>query len=65
MTLVKFGDRFTWRKAERSADQGGNCVCVAADGGQTGIRDSKEGLTGSALWVGSADWTALRSHLAR
>jgi hypothetical protein len=65
MTVLEFGDRYTWRKAERSADQGGNCVCVAADGSQIGIRDSKEGPAGAALWVGSADWTAFRSHMAR
>ncbi|GAB3992246.1 hypothetical protein GCM10029992_00720 [Glycomyces albus] len=65
MTVVEFGDGFTWRKATRSANQGGNCVCVAADGDRTGIRDSKEGPSGAVLWVGSADWAALRSHLAR
>lgn len=65
MTVVEFGDRHTWRKADRSADQGGNCVCVAAAGDQTGVRDSKEGPNGPALWLGSADWTALRSHITR
>jgi hypothetical protein len=65
MTVVEFGDRHIWRKAERSANQGGECVCVAADGDQAGIRDSKEGPTGPALWVGAADWAALRAHAAR
>ena len=65
MTLIESGDRLTWRKAERPADQRGNCVCVAADGDQTGIRDSKEGPSGTALWTGPADRTASRSHLTR
>ena len=65
MTVVEFGDRYTWRKTVRSGNQGGDCVCVAADGGQTGIRDSKEGPAGTAIWIGSADWTAFRSHVAR
>lgn len=63
MTVVEFGDRFTWRKTERSANQGGNCVCVAADGDRAGVRDSKEGPTGPALWIGSADWAALRTYV--
>lgn len=65
MTVVEFGDRFTWHKAVRSADQGGNCVCVAVDGDLAGVRDSKEGPTGPSLWVAAEDWTALRSHLTR
>ena len=65
MTVVEFGDRFTWRKTVRSANQGGNCVCVAVDGERAGIRDSKEGPAGAAIWLGSADWTALRSRVAR
>ncbi|THV31917.1 DUF397 domain-containing protein [Glycomyces paridis] len=65
MTVVGFEDQFTWRKAQRSANQGGNCVCVAADGDRAGIRDSKEGPTGPALWLTPTDWTALHSHLAR
>ncbi|THV41640.1 DUF397 domain-containing protein [Glycomyces buryatensis] len=65
MTVVEFGDRFTWHKAARSADQGGNCVCVATDNDRTGIRDSKEGPTGPALWVDSVSWKALHAHVAR
>ena len=65
MIAVEFGDQHTWRKATRSADQGGSCVCVAAEGDRAGIRDSKEGPAGAAIWLGSADWTAFRSHLAR
>jgi hypothetical protein len=65
MTVVEFGDRFTWHKAARSADQGGECVCIAADGERTGIRDSKAGTSGAALWVDSSDWAALASHVKR
>lgn len=65
MTVVEFGDQRTWRKADRSANQGGDCVCVAADGDQAGIRDSKQGPTGPALWLDTADWTALSAHLTR
>ncbi|WP_199038615.1 DUF397 domain-containing protein [Glycomyces salinus] len=65
MTVVEFGDRFTWRKATRSADQGGECVCVAADSDadRVGIRDSKEGASGPALWINTTDWNALANHL--
>lgn len=65
MTVVEFGDQHAWRKAERSANQGGDCVCIAADGDRAGIRDSKEGPAGAAIWVGANDWTALHAHLAR
>lgn len=64
MTVVEFGDRLTWRKAGRSANQGGECVCVAADGDRAGIRDSKQGPTGPAIWLPASDWTALRSHVS-
>lgn len=63
MTVVEFSDRLTWRKASRSADQGGSCVCVAADGDRAGVRDSKQGPTGPALWISSADWSSLLVHL--
>lgn len=65
MTVVQFGDRFTWRKAARSANQGGDCVCVAADGDRAGLRDSKEGPSGPALWIASTDMAALRTHVTR
>lgn len=32
----------TWRKARRSANNGANCVEVAAVGGRMAIRDSKD-----------------------
>ncbi|WP_158299641.1 DUF397 domain-containing protein [Glycomyces paridis] len=37
---------------------------MAADRDRAGIRDSKEGLNGPALWLTPADWTALHSRLA-
>jgi hypothetical protein len=65
VTVVEFGDRFTWRKAARSADQGGSCVCVAVSGDRAGVRDSKEGAEAHSLWVDSLDWAALTSRLRR
>jgi hypothetical protein len=65
VTVVEFGDRHVWRKTSRSGDQGGNCVCVAADGGRAGFRDSNAGTSGAALWVDSSDWAALTSRLRR
>ncbi|GAA1839798.1 DUF397 domain-containing protein [Actinomadura bangladeshensis] len=34
-------DQVTWHKAQRSNDQGGECVEVAAVAGGVGLRDSK------------------------
>lgn len=54
---VDFGDNLPWRKSRRSADQGGNCVCVAA-GIAMGVRDSKEGAPGVPQWYDRREWSA-------
>lgn len=58
MTVIDFGDGRVWRKATRSADNGGACVCVTRDDatGAVGIRDSKQGPSGAVQWVAAAPW---------
>lgn len=60
MTVIDFGDGRCWRKASRSADNGGACVCVTRDSatGAIGIRDSKEGASGAVQWVSADRWAA-------
>ncbi|GIG61792.1 hypothetical protein Lfu02_61640 [Longispora fulva] len=59
MSTVDFGDGWVWRKSRRSADNGGNCVCVARDAatGMIGLRDSKEGADGTPTWFAPAEWS--------
>ncbi|WP_205326967.1 DUF397 domain-containing protein [Glycomyces sp. YM15] len=63
-TRTNFGDGRTWRKASYS-DTDGQCVFVAVDATRVGVRDSKEGPAGAALWVGRRDWSLLTRHLGR
>lgn len=67
---VPFDDGMNWRKATRSNDTGGNCVCVCvcddrgsvgrwigrSVGGSVGVRDSKD-PNGGARWFPAAAWT--------
>jgi hypothetical protein len=59
---TNFGDERVWRKASYS-DTNGDCVFVAVDAARVGVRDSKEGAAGPALWVGRSDWALLTRHL--
>ncbi|MDN3243012.1 DUF397 domain-containing protein [Glycomyces tritici] len=61
---MDFCDGRTWRKSSRSGEQG-ECVFVAAEASSVGVRDSKEGPAGAALWVGRGDWALLTRHLSR
>lgn len=52
-----------WRKARRSAENGGNCVEVAAVDGRMAVRDSKD--PGPNLGFTSDSWTAFLEDVKR
>ncbi|WP_018348238.1 DUF397 domain-containing protein [Longispora albida] len=61
-TIVEFGDGRVWHKPRRSADNGGDCVCITRDPetGMIGMRDSKEGSAGEPKWYTPAEWSAFK-----
>ena len=65
-TTRDFGDKYIWRKANRSNGSGGACVFVAAlDTSAVGVRDSKLGNTGPVIRMTSADWASLTRAVSR
>lgn len=63
VTVRDFGDNHRWRKSQRSNDSGGACLYIATDDDRTGIRDSKLGNEGRAMWTTTADFQALKNNL--
>lgn len=53
---MDFGDGRISRKSQRSGDNGGQCVFVAVDAAHVGVRDSKQGAAGPALWIRRDEW---------
>jgi hypothetical protein len=56
---LSFNDGLRWQKAQRSGDNGGNCVYVARrPDGMIGLRDSKAGHDGQPQWYNQDEWDA-------
>lgn len=57
--IMDFDDGRIWHKSSRSGGDQGGCVCVTTSEptGKIGVRDSKQGPTGSSLWCHPTAWT--------